>query len=111
VEPSGDVWSDRLVDDVHTGLEGAFGSGVPARSVALYARWWQLETWLRSLAYVELRAQWGDRWTDTLDAGTLQRQGKDQARAYMASPDWKDPLAYLDARKLFDLLDRKLVAV
>jgi hypothetical protein len=106
MEPSAAPWPDRLSDDVQTALEGAFGSGVPGRSVALYARWWQLETWLRSLAYVELRAESGERWTDRLDVGALQRQSRDQARAYMASPDWKDPLAYLDASKLFDLLDR-----
>ncbi len=100
------MWSERLPDDVERALEGAFDSGVPARSAAMYARWWELETWLRALAYVELRAQRGESWTDVLDPKALQRQSKEQARAYMASPDWTDPLAYLDASLLLDLLDK-----
>jgi hypothetical protein len=38
--------------------------GCPPRLRALYARWWQLETWLRELAYVELRALLGTRWVE-----------------------------------------------
>jgi len=82
---------------------------VPGYSLALYGRWWQLETWLRELFYVEMRARDGQRWIDSsLDTRTRQRQARDKARAYMASPDWDNPLAYLDASKLLDLIDDKL---
>lgn len=106
MEPTSDAWPERLPDDVTAAFEGAFDSGVPSRSVAAYARWWSLETWLRALAYVELRSQRGQHWTDVLDRRALQRQSKEQARVYMASPDWMDPLAYLDAGPLFELVDR-----
>lgn len=39
---------------------------VPKRSLSTYARLWQLETWLRRMVYVELRALLGDDWNSTL---------------------------------------------
>ncbi|MFB7472578.1 hypothetical protein [Kitasatospora sp. NPDC056184] len=80
-------------------------AGLPTAALALYARWWQLETWLRSLLYVELRAAHGVDWASHIGQGALSRQEKDKLRTYMASPDWDDPLAYLDVGKLFPLLD------
>ena len=35
---------------------------LPQRILDTYARLWQLETWLRRLVYVELRALCGDDW-------------------------------------------------
>ncbi|HMJ11324.1 MAG TPA: hypothetical protein VK524_07935, partial [Polyangiaceae bacterium] len=34
--------------------------GLPERVLEAYARLWQLETWLRQLVYVNLRAKAGD---------------------------------------------------
>ncbi len=78
---------------------------MPPAMLALYSRWWQLETWLRQLVYVELRARDGAEWEGNLDAGTQKRLKQDRRHPYMASPDWEDPLAYLDAGKLFELIE------
>jgi hypothetical protein len=78
---------------------------MPAEAMATYARWWQLETWLRSLIYVELRARYGEGWVDHIDPTATSRQTRDAAITYMSTPDGDDPLAYLDAGKLLDLID------
>lgn len=97
------LW-DELPLPIRRALAVVLNQDMPADSLALYARWWQLETWLRSLAYVELRAQDGVNWVNNLDKGTVDRQTRDQSYSYMASPDWEDPLAYLDTSKLFELV-------
>ena len=74
-------------------------------SAALYARWWQLETWLRELIYVELRAQLGIDWTDTVKTAN-GRQAQDAAFTRMSGPDNDNPLAYLDYAQLLDVIDR-----
>ena len=80
------------------------GAGVlPARSVALYARWWQLETWLRELIYVELRALYGSSWGDAVKVAT-GRQTQDAAFTHMASADSNNPLAYLDYSQLLQVI-------
>lgn len=94
-----------MPDNARFALEAALTNNVPAKALALYGRWWQLETWLRSLAYVELRAKYGIKWIEQLDTGATKRQASDQKQQYMSSPDWEDPLAYLDAGKLFELID------
>lgn len=102
-----EAWPAGLPGDDVKAIEAATRSyGVPSRSLAMCARWWQLETWLRQLAYVELRARDGQSWVDNIDKTTLSRQARDDERAYMVSRDWKDPLASLDASKLLDLIDR-----
>lgn len=78
--------------------------GVPGYASALHARWWQLETWLRSLAYVELRSKFGSSWTKQVSEKAL-RYARNEARlAYMPSPDAELVLAYLDVYDLFDLI-------
>jgi hypothetical protein len=97
---------DRLdVDDQRALFAGVHTGQVPPTALALYARWWQFETWIRSLVYVELRAQYGDDWTShAVDAG---RQQKDERHPYMLTPDQANRLAYLDARALLELTDRE----
>lgn len=102
-EPS--TWA-RLPEDVADALSAVLDSGdIPPRALALYARWWQLETWLRALMYVELRSRDGLNWGSNLGTQTENRRKKDEQYEYMASPDWDDPLAYLDASRLFQLID------
>ena len=86
--------------------------GVPAASAAFYARWWQLETWLRQLVYLEFRAKWGTAWADHLmPKGTTgsrmaakDRAADDTANAYMATPDATDVMSYMDVGLLFRLI-------
>lgn len=74
-------------------------------SAALYARWWQLECWLRSLAYVELRALHGSKWIEAVKAANLRLE-QDAVYTHMAGPDSDNPLAYLDYSQLLELIER-----
>ncbi len=77
---------------------------MPPEASALYARWWQMETWLRSLVYVELRAREGVRWVDALPALAASRARSDLRQGYMSTPDAQDRLAYMDTSPLLALL-------
>ncbi|MFF5028579.1 hypothetical protein ACFY2J_30800 [Streptomyces collinus] len=85
--------------------QALFAGGMPQESIALYSRWWQLETYLRSLLYVELRSAYGVDWSNHIGQGATSRQQMDEARKYMATADWEDPLSYLDIGKLFPRLE------
>jgi hypothetical protein len=78
--------------------------GVPADAVAFFARWWQLETWLRQLVYMELRAKHGTEWLQHLSDQAPTRAARDEINTYMATPDAANLLAYLDVGHLFDLI-------
>jgi Swt1-like HEPN len=93
------AWSDAT----RRGLDQAIERRVPSAALAVQARWWQLETWLRFLVYLELRAQFGSRWVTLLPTSSETRAEQDAENAYMPS-DASNPLAYLDASKLFDLI-------
>ena len=75
------------------------------RDRATYGRWWQLETFLREVVYVELRARWGEAWTDHLTKKAPTRSAKDIVNAYMASADAGELLAYADVSDLFRLIE------
>jgi hypothetical protein len=74
--PSGDAHRYARISDV---------------SLSLYTQWWQLETWLRELCHLELRA--------------FGRQAKDAQFTHMAGPDNENPLAYLDFSQLTSLIE------
>jgi hypothetical protein len=77
---------------------------VPPGAIAFYARWWQLETWLRQLAYIELRAKYGTGWLNHLVREAPSRRAKDEINAYMETPDASNALAYLDFPDLLALI-------
>ena len=85
-------------------LERMVGAGVPVDALYLYGRWWQLETWLRELVYLELRARYGVRWVEHLKGPAPSRAERDQANDYMASADAGELLAYADISDLFALI-------
>lgn len=91
--------------DAQSSLRRPLDAGVPLRALETYARWWQLETYLREVVYVELRARWGRAWTDHLSGTTPKRAAKDGVNAYMASADAGELLAYIDISDLFRLID------
>ncbi len=87
-------------------LNAAWAGTVPPSASAIHARWWQLEAWLRSLVYVELRARFGASWTAKLPKTADERRAKDaRAQTYMSTPDATAHLAYLDVGDLFKLID------
>lgn len=101
--------SDRTAIAATLVIAATLEAGARALSptaLALFARRCQLETWLRSLVYVELRARHGVAWVDQLPSRAQDRKARDAAHAYIASPDWEDPLAYLDTSQLFELIEK-----
>jgi hypothetical protein len=62
------VWAG-LPEPVRTSLGRAWSMGVPGYASALHARWWQLGTWLRSLAYFRLTFS-RRPWSDAYHSGT-----------------------------------------
>ncbi|HEX2875936.1 MAG TPA: Swt1 family HEPN domain-containing protein [Polyangiaceae bacterium] len=55
--------ADHTNDEQPVPEKPVFGiPGLPERNLETYARLWQLETWLRELVYVHLRAKAGDAW-------------------------------------------------
>jgi hypothetical protein len=88
-------------------LRGPLAGGVPPSALAAYGRWWQLETYLREVAYTELRAAFGASWRDHLGEAATTRAERDQINAYMASADADEPLAYADTSVLFALIKSK----
>jgi hypothetical protein len=94
-----------LPTNLRTSLSTVWRMGVPAEATALYGRWWQLETWLRQLIYMELRARDGMGWAAALPASAEYREAKDRRHTYMATPDAQARLAYLDLSPLLDLLE------
>jgi Swt1-like HEPN len=94
----------KTPETMRRSIERAVDLGVPASAVAFYARWWQLETWLRELVYMELRAKYGTKWLDHLAKTAQSRAGKDEINWYMATPDASNVLAYLDVSDLLQLI-------
>jgi hypothetical protein len=88
-------------------LRGPLAGGVPPSALAAYGRWWQLETYLREVAYTELRAAFGASWRDHVGEAAATRAERDQINAYMASADADEPLAYADTSVLFALIKSK----
>lgn len=76
-------------------IERALRQGVPAESPALYARWWQLESWLREVLYLELVALFGPAWRDEVDAKFLDYMAKDDL-VHMQSADNSALITYTD---------------
>ncbi|WP_155122590.1 Swt1 family HEPN domain-containing protein [Burkholderia ubonensis] len=96
-------WHSLSAQVQHALSAGWSVGAIPPAASALYSRWWQLETWLRSLAYVELRSEKGSAWAEGLAASSADRQQRDAVYHYMQTPDAQDQLAYLDAGPLLKL--------
>jgi len=100
-----DIWA-QLPELPRNALVRGWQTGVPVQASALHARWWQLETWLRSLAYVELRERFGASWLGQIPEKAAGNARREAQLAYMPSPDAELLLSYLDVFDLFDLLER-----
>lgn len=93
-----------LDGESYEALRAVVPSVMPAQSLALYARWWQLEAWLRELIYVELRALYGATWLDNLRVAS-GRQAQDAVYKHMSTADSENPLAYLDYSQLLSVIE------
>lgn len=76
---------EQLGQQVASALWSATKSGVPAETLRVAARWWQLETYLRTLAYIELRADRGPDFENVFDERVQNRVAKARSHEYMAS--------------------------
>lgn len=90
--------------EISRALKGAVRSGVPPEGLHVAARWWQLETHLRRLTYIESRAAFGPEWIDMLASRAIVRLDGARSQRYMPSPDDSDPVAFLDTFDLFDVI-------
>ncbi len=75
---------------------------LPPDSLRVYARLWQLETWLREMVYVELKSASGPTWADGLE-GFKNSKEKDKRLIHMATPQ-ESPLAYKTLGELCDIM-------
>ncbi len=94
---------DALLPDIEAVLERCDESGLatparvlvpelPQRVLDTYCRLWQLETWLRRLVYVELRAAEGDEW-ELRVSNTAKPKEADKRLTHMPSPE-ENSLSY-----------------
>lgn len=90
--------------DAKTSLDRAMRFGVPVEAVALYARWWQFETWLRLLSYFILSSLWGAEWDEIID-NKARRYAANDNLVHIVSPDRGELLTYLDFSLLLQLID------
>jgi hypothetical protein len=95
------VWTP----DARHAVDRALENGVPSDAAAFYARWWQLESWLRLLLYLEMRAKWGRSWAQKLPNRTQHKAQRDDENRYIPSPDADSPIAYLDFGDVLALLE------
>lgn len=78
---------------------------LPERVLDTYARLWQLETWLRRLVYVELRAAEGDGWSAKLSPVDRSREA-DKRLSHMPTPEI-DHLSYSQFSALRKVIDEE----
>ncbi len=82
----GEYLAAELGDDDVERIVTAIDNNVPKRSLAVMARWWQLETYLRTLVYIQLQGRFGPSL-----GSEFQNEKKRLERAtehgYMASAD------------------------
>lgn len=102
-DSSGDPTWQALPGNIRQAVDTAWSNGMPPLASAIHARWWQLESWLRSLVYVELRAALGNGWVAALPEIAETRQKVDSDFRYMATPDAQNRLAYADVSTLFKI--------
>jgi len=67
-----------------------------------YARLWQLETWLRRMAYVELRALEGDAWEKNVQKADGSKKS-DKRLTHMLTPE-ENLLSYAQLSELRDII-------
>lgn len=70
---------------------------VPVPVLNTYSRLWQLETWLRNMVYVELRALLGDDWAKGLNPSSNSFQA-DKSLTHMPTPEMNGSLACIRDR-------------
>jgi hypothetical protein len=94
----------QLGDENTNRLVRATDNGAPVDVLGVTARWWQLETYLRLLVYIQLRGRFGAEWLPPLTNQPVKRVERAKTTRYMASADDTYPLAHVDVGGLFELI-------
>lgn len=77
--------------------------GLPEQLLETYARLWQLETWLRELVYVQLRAKSGDMWDGEVKRA-LGPKNYDKRLVHMPTVE-ESLLSYAQLSELVRIID------
>src|SRR6266568_3630987 len=77
----------KLPSALRRSISSGWRGDVPAIATALYGRWWQIDTWLRSLVYVELRTNFGPVWVNEIPSVSEDRQLGERTLQHMPTPD------------------------
>ena len=75
---------------------------VPGDSLRIYARLWQLETWLREMVYVELKSALGSNWVSGLKS-VEDKIKQDKRLVHMATAE-RGPLSYMTLGELWEIM-------
>ncbi len=75
---------------------------LPKRLLSTYARLWQLETWLRRMVYVELRALRGDDWDKDVPFAKNSFEA-DKRLTHMTTPE-EESLSYAQLSTLKNVI-------
>ena len=67
---------------------------LPQRVMATYARLWQLETWLRQMVYIELRAAFGNNWQQQVAGQPARSLTADLRLTHMPTSE-QNPISYV----------------
>ncbi|MFE2613330.1 Swt1 family HEPN domain-containing protein [Micromonospora chalcea] len=82
----------RGADPLETTLDAV--PELPRRVLATYARLMQLETWLRQMVYVELRAAYGNAWQQSIARLPGISLNSDARLTHMPTPE-QSPISYI----------------
>lgn len=63
---------------------------LPSDQLVTYVRIWQFETWLRQMAYVELRAKYGDSWNTHFKGKADRARNNDELLTHMPTSEKLD---------------------
>ena len=58
-------------------------SRIPPERLTTYARLWELETWLRTMVYTELRSRYGDAWQSHVEGSSHNQFQRDKHLTHM----------------------------
>jgi hypothetical protein len=100
----GEYLAAELGEDDVERIVTALDNHVPKRSLAIMARWWQLETYLRTLAYIQLHGLFGSSMGSEFQKAKSRLDRANEHR-YMASADDGYLPSQFDVGALLDLID------
>ena len=78
-------------------------SRVSPERISTYAKLWQLETWLRTMVYVELRGCYGDSWHTRLKGSPQNSYKHDKNLTHMPTRETL-PTSYMQLRDLLETI-------